>query len=226
LSETADPAPRVPEDKLRLLFALLFSSPEAVTQDRVRQVLYPEGDGEVAGPKEHLDALEEWMRARDLPLSVHQVGRSWRLLTSEDLADALVTVRKEAQKERLGPATLEVLALVAYRQPVLKADVDAIRGVQSGPHLRHLLDMRLVRILGRAELPGRPFLYGTTREFLDTFGLRDLSELPEAGRLAVPAEPGVGVSEADAEPKAEPEADAGAGPADDPQAAEAASEAQ
>lgn len=222
MSETADSAPRVPEDKLRLLFALLFSSPEAVTQDRIRQVLYPEGDGEVAGPKEHLDALEEWMRARDLPLSVHQVGRSWRLLTSEDLADALVTVRKEAQKERLGPATLEVLALVAYRQPVLKADVDAIRGVQSGPHLRHLLDMRLVRILGRAELPGRPFLYGTTREFLDTFGLRDLSELPEAGRLAVPAEPGVGVSEA--EPEAQ--ADAETGSADDPQAAEAASEAR
>ena len=195
MSDSPDPAPRIPDAKLRLLFALLFSSPESVTQDRIRQVLYPEGEEEVANPREHLDALEEWMRARDLPLVLHAVGRHWRLLTSEELADALVSVRQQAQKERLGPATLEVLALVAYRQPVLKADIDAIRGVQSGPHLRHLLDMRLVRILGRAELPGRPFLYGTSREFLDAFGLRDLSELPEAGRLAVPAEPGVTVTE-------------------------------
>ncbi len=187
---------RVSEDKLRLLFALLFSSPEAVTQDRVRQVLYPEGtdEAEQASPREHLEALEGWMAARDLPLVLHAVGRAWRLLTCEELADELISVRKQAQKERIGPATLEVLALVAYRQPVLKADVDAIRGVQSGPHLRHLLDMRMVRILGRAELPGRPFLYGTTKEFLDSFGLRDLSELPEAGRLAVPAEPGVVVT--------------------------------
>lgn len=187
---------RVSEDKLRLLFALLFSSPEAVTQDRVRQVLYPEGtdEAEQASPREHLEALEGWMAARDLPLVLHPVGRAWRLLTCEELADELISVRKQAQKERIGPATLEVLALVAYRQPVLKADVDAIRGVQSGPHLRHLLDMRMVRILGRAELPGRPFLYGTTKEFLDSFGLRDLSELPEAGRLAVPAEPGVVVT--------------------------------
>lgn len=214
------PEPRIAEDKLRLLFALLFSSPEAVTQDRIRQVLYPDGgaEDEQASPREHLAALETWMADRQLPLCLHTVGKAWRLLTTEDLAEALVSVRKAAQKERLGPATLEVLALVAYRQPVLKADVDAIRGVQSGPHLRHLLDMRMVRILGRAELPGRPFLYGTTREFLDSFGLRDLSELPEAGRLAVPAEPGVKVEQEPTEEPPEQAADAAA-------AAAAASEA-
>ena len=217
------------EDKLRLLFALLFSSPEAVTQDRVRQVLYPDGseEAEQASPREHLEALEAWMAARDLPLVLHAVGRAWRLLTCEELADELISVRKQAQKERLGPATLEVLALVAYRQPVLKADVDAIRGVQSGPHLRHLLDMRMVRILGRAQLPGRPFLYGTTKEFLDSFGLRDLGELPEAGRLAVPAEPGVVVvAEESAEPQAEAptEAQTNGEPAGAAESVEAAAE--
>lgn len=188
--------PSVPEDKLRLLFALLFSSPDAVTQDRIREVLYPaipDGDGgelneEAVAPKDHLPALQAWIDQRDLPLVVHQVGRAWRLLTSEDVADELTVVRKKVHKERMGPAALEVLSLVAYRQPILKADIDSVRGVKSGPHLRHLLDLRLVRILGRADLPGRPFLYGTTREFLDRFGLSDLKDLPEAGRLAVPAE--------------------------------------
>lgn len=185
--------------------------------ERMRQVLYParsaapvaEEDAEavaqsaeeteapaeeVASPRQHLEALEAWMEERDLPLVLHQVGKSYRLLTTEDYAADLQMARKASSAERVGPAALEVLALVAYRQPLLKADIDAIRGVKSGGHMRHLLDLRLVRILGRAELPGRPFLYGTTRTFLDRFGLRDLSELPEAGRLASSAEPGVSLS--------------------------------
>lgn len=183
-------AAAISDEKLRLLFALLFSAPDLVSLDRMRQVLYPDGD-DSHSPREHLDALEEWLLAKELPLSLHQVGRGYRLLTSEDLAEVLVASRKSSDKQKLGPATLEVLSLVAYRQPVLKADVDSIRGVKSGSHLRQLLDLRLVRILGRAELPGRPFLYGTTREFLDKFGLRDLKELPESSRLASPAESGV-----------------------------------
>lgn len=218
--------PQIADEKLRLLFALLFASPEAVNLERIRQVLYPvpeadvsagkvdgateEGDSqEHFSPRQHLDALEVWMAARDLPLVLHQVGRNYRILTSEDMADSLQAVRRSSQKESLGPAALEVLALVAYRQPVLKADIDAIRGVKSGSHLRHLLDLRLVRILGRAELPGRPFLYGTSREFLDRFGLRDLEDLPEAGRLANPAE------QVEATPEA-PDQEAGEAPAEAP----------
>lgn len=189
--------PGIPHERLRLLFALLFASPEPVSLDRIREVLYPRAAGEDAddaaqaeqfSPRAHLDALECWIAERQLPLIVRPVGKAWRLLTSEDVAAPLESVRKQGEQERLGPAALEVLALVAYRQPVLKADVDAIRGVKSGPHLRHLLDLRLVRMVGRAALPGRPFLYGTTREFLDRFGLESLRDLPEAGRLTAPAE--------------------------------------
>jgi segregation and condensation protein B len=189
----------ISEDKLRLLFALLFSAPDLVSLDRIRQVLYPEGDDNHS-PRQHLDALSEWIAAKELPLSLHQVGRGYRLLTTEDYADVLVASRKSSDKQKLGPATLEVLSLVAYRQPVLKADIDSIRGVKSGSHLRQLLDLRLVSILGRAELPGRPFLYGTTREFLDKFGLRDIKELPESSRLASPAESGVKIEAEVAEP--------------------------
>lgn len=195
--------PDIAPERLRLLFALLFSSPEPVSLDRIREVLYPRAeppgadadadapepvDEEQFSPRAHLEALERWIEDRELPLVVRGVGKAWRLLTSEDVAGPLESVRKQLAQERLGPAALEVLALVAYRQPVLKADVDAIRGVKSGPHLRHLLDLRLVRMVGRAALPGRPFLYGTTREFLDRFGLESLRDLPEAGRLTAPAE--------------------------------------
>ncbi len=195
LTETSETTPEpsdsaISDDKLRLLFALLFSAPDLVSLDRIRQVLYPDGD-DSQSPRQHLEALEEWLVVKELPLSLHQVGSGYRLLTSEDFAEVLVASRKSSDKQKLGPATLEVLSLVAYRQPVLKADIDSIRGVKSGSHLRQLLDLRLVRILGRAELPGRPFLYGTTREFLDKFGLRDLKELPESSRLAAPAESGV-----------------------------------
>ena len=206
----------VAEEKLQLLFALLFSSPEPVTQDRIREVLYPvpgENENEDAeqppaethSPRQHLEALETWMLERNLPLQLSRVGRSWRLLTSSAFAEPLASLRRTVHKNRLGPAALEVLALVAYRQPVLKADIDGIRGVNSGPHLRHLLDLRLVRILGRAEVPGRPFLYATTREFLDHFGLRDLDDLPEAGRLSAPAE---AEPETDADSSADPETEA------------------
>ena len=219
-----DTDPQISDDKLRLLFALLFSSPEAVNLERIRQVLYPTPEKAEAAsdekectpeavleelehfsPRQHLAALENWIEERNLPLVLHQVGRSWRLLTSEEMADSLQAVRKTAQKETLGPAGLEVLALVAYRQPVLKADIDAIRGVKSGSHLRHLLDLRLVRIMGRADLPGRPFLYGTSKDFLDRFGLRDLEDLPEAGRLANPAEQIAVEAESPSEPAAEAE---------------------
>lgn len=189
----------ISDDKLRLLFALLFSSPDLVSLDRIRQVLYPEGD-DSHSPRQHIDALSEWILVKELPLSLHQVGRGYRLLTTEDYAEVLVASRKSSDKQKLGPATLEVLSLVAYRQPVLKADIDSIRGVKSGSHLRQLLDLRLVSILGRAELPGRPFLYGTTRDFLDKFGLRDIKELPESSRLASPAESGVKIEAEVAEP--------------------------
>jgi segregation and condensation protein B len=262
------PGPTVPEEKLRLLFALLFSSPEPVNLDRIREVLYPhpirqtepdqvvesesgeaaeasaqadadlpaesdadpqadasgpqnaDSDAEQFSPKEHLQALEHWMQSRDLPLVLHVVGRSWRLLTSEEVADDLISVRRIVHKDRLGPAALEVLSLVAYRQPILKADIDAVRGVKSGPHLRHLLDMRLVRILGRADLPGRPFLYGTTREFLDRFGLKDLKDLPEASRLSNPAEAPPGP------PQTETEGAAAVAPESQPENAVASSDSE
>ena len=85
--------------------------------------------------------------------------------------------------ERVSPAGLETLAIVAYRQPVTKAEIEAIRGVQAGPVLRSLVDRGLVKVTGRADQPGAPLQYGTTREFLDRFGLASLKELPRDAEL-------------------------------------------
>jgi segregation and condensation protein B len=87
-------------------------------------------------------------------------------------------VGRKIESEKLSSAALETLAIVAYRQPVLRADIERIRGVASGEILRALLERGLVRVAGHAELPGQPIYYGTTNRFLEVFGLRDLQELP------------------------------------------------
>ena len=84
----------------------------------------------------------------------------------------------------MSPAALETLSVVAYRQPVTKAEVEAIRGVQAGPLLRSLVDRGFIRVTGRAPVPGNPLQYGTTRQFLEQFGLAQLNDLPRDGELA------------------------------------------
>jgi segregation and condensation protein B len=86
--------------------------------------------------------------------------------------------------ERISPAALETLAVVAYRQPVTKAEIEAIRGVQVGPILRTLVDRGLAKVVGRADVPGHPLQYGTTKSFLDRFGLSGLDDLPRDSELA------------------------------------------
>ena len=95
----------------------------------------------------------------------------------------LVRVRTET---KLTQASLETLAIIAYKQPIIRADVEAIRGVATGEMIRGLMSKGLVRIVGRAEVLGRPMLYGTTRKFLETFGLNSIKDLPKAEELKKP----------------------------------------
>jgi segregation and condensation protein B len=109
------------------------------------------------------------------------------MVTRPELAPWLVRLARARSRVRLSRASLEALAIVAYRQPVSRPEVDAIRGVSSEGVLDSLMERRLVRIAGRKEAPGRPFLYETTREFLIAFGLRDLNDLPKVeSELIVP----------------------------------------
>ncbi len=117
-------------------------------------------------------------------LQIQEVASGYRLCTRPEYGAHVQRLVRLGELDPLTRATLEVLAIVAYRQPVTRAEVDVVRGVQSVHHLLKLQDRRLIREVGRKPGPGRPILYGTTEGFLRYFGLRDLSALPAAGNGA------------------------------------------
>jgi len=114
---------------------------------------------------------------------VESVAGGWQIMTLPRFADVLAALHRSRQETRLSPASLETLAIIAYKQPILRADIESIRGVASGEVVRSLMDRHLVKIVGRAEELGRPMLYGTTKTFLEVFGLASLKDLPQAEEL-------------------------------------------
>ena len=166
--------PATPEDLSRILCALLLSSKESHSLLRLAQATNTSTPEVKAG----LDVLRQKIRDGELPLEIEIAGEQVRFLTTPDVFDYLRKLRSVKKQEKLSPAALETLAVVAYRQPVMRAEVEAIRGVKAGPILRMLLDHRMIGIVGRADVPGRPLQYGTTQHFLETFGLENLQDLP------------------------------------------------
>lgn len=165
--------------------ALLFASDTPVEAERIQEVLDLGSEAEARALVLDLKARYE---AEDRGLQIVEVGGGFRMVTRPEVAPWLVRLAKSRTRSRLSRSALETLAIVAYRQPVSRPEIDVVRGVNSEAVLEGLLDRRLIRIAGRKDAPGRPFLYETTREFLVAFGLRDLSELPQvAGDLPQPA---------------------------------------
>lgn len=164
----------------RAVAALLFAANEPLSAGRLASLLGGASDTRVEAA---LVACGERLRASGLPFDLRTIAGGWQLLTSTD-QDAVVTRLARVRKdEKVSPASLETLSIIAYRQPVTKAEIEAIRGVQVGPILRALVDRGFVRVAGRAEVPGHPLLYGTTKKFLDSFGLSGLAELPRDAEL-------------------------------------------
>ena len=164
--------------------ALLFASDVPLEAERIRDVVGLESVGEA---RRLVDELRERYDAGGRALTIAEVGGGFRMVTRPEMAPWLVRLARARTKTRLSRQSLETLAIIGYRQPVSRPEVDAIRGVNSEGVLDSLLERRLIRIAGRKDAPGRPFLYETTREFLVAFGLRDLSELPKVdGELVVP----------------------------------------
>lgn len=130
-----------------------------------------------------LKQLNELYDNRGSAFSVESVAGGYQLLTRSKLAPWVEKFAPAADDLRLSPPAMETLAVVAYRQPVLRAEVEAIRGVGCGELLRQLMERELLRIVGRYQGLGRPLLYGTTKRFLQSFGLRDLDGLPRAREL-------------------------------------------
>ncbi len=115
---------------------------------------------------------------------IEQVSGGYRLMTRPEHAPIVAAMHRSRATTRLSKPALETLAIIAYRQPITRAELEAIRGVACGEVVRTLMDRRMVKITGRAEELGRPMLYGTTRQFLDTFGLASIKDLPKPEELA------------------------------------------
>ena len=176
--------------------AALMASDEPLTPRRLAAAAGLADAAEARQIVEHLQALYD---QDDTAFQVEELGGGFQLLTRPRYHPWLARLRRTGPEVRLTPAARETLAIVAYRQPITRADVEAIRGVQSGDMLHQLMDKGLVRIAGRDDSLGRPVLYATTRKFLQVFGLRSLRDLPQAQELAEPSKKrGKKIPEADA----------------------------
>jgi segregation and condensation protein B len=127
--------------------------------------------------KKALDELSGQFREGVSGIVLHEVAGGWQLRSSPDMSE-FARRHLRMKPQRLTRAALETLAIIAYRQPVTRPEIEDIRGVDSGAVVKALLERKLIKILGKKEEPGRPILYGTTREFLEFFALKDLASLP------------------------------------------------
>jgi segregation and condensation protein B len=155
--------------------ALLFASGKVLSSARIARALNVETPIVQAA----LAELVVLWAGRPGAIELLEVGGGFRFLTRPAFHEDVGLLRPSQGPERLSPAALETLSVVAYRQPITRADVEAVRGVQSGPLLRLLQERDLIRITGRSSEPGHPLLYGTTKRFLDHFGLKSLKALPD-----------------------------------------------
>lgn len=163
--------------------ALLINADRPVTEGRLAELL---GLSSKRASKEVIAAIEQLNRGYEQTgraFRAERLAGGWQLLTLASFGPLLNRVHTDRQQSRLSQPALETLAIIAYRQPLMRAEIEAIRGVASGEVLRGLLERRLIKIVGRAEELGRPMLYGTTKEFLKVFGLSSLEDLPSVDGL-------------------------------------------
>jgi segregation and condensation protein B len=180
----------------RVIEALLFSAQKPLSIREITTAIKGAGaeDPAAAGPNEFARASETEIAAALEELKIEYIqeqrafqiiekAEGWQLATDPAFARWVRQLFSAPKPARLSAPALETLAIIAYRQPITRADVEAVRGVNIDGVLQTLIERGLVRIAGRAEIPGRPLLYETTRFFLDHFGLRNLDELPNVEEL-------------------------------------------
>ena len=158
-----------------ILEAILFVSPEPVPVARLMSIVGTVSKAEV------VQALEILSHDLDQPgrgIQLVQVAGGYRLVTKQEYGLWLKRMEKAKATQKLSRSALESLAIIAYKQPLVRAEIEEIRGVETSGVLRTLCERKLVRIVGRKDVPGRPIMYGTTKFFLEHFGLQDLSQLP------------------------------------------------
>lgn len=167
------------EDIKNIIESLLFVADSPLTIERLKQLLDCADGKEIRGA---LGALSAEYEARNGGFYLSEVAGGYQIRTRPAYSEWVKRLVKPAPV-RLSQPALETLAIIAYKQPVIRADIEHLRGVDCGGVLRMLMEKKLIRVLGRKEIPGRPLIYATTKEFLEVFDLKDLRELPTAGEI-------------------------------------------
>ena len=160
--------------------ALLFAAGEPLTVKRITDAIKGTDPKDI---RALLKSLQEEYDEHKRGFALEEIAGGFQLLSRPEYAEYVSQLIRTRVQGKLSQAALETLAIIAYRQPIGRADIENIRGVQAGPLLRTLLDRKLIRIVGRQEVPGRPFLYGTTKQFLERMGLKALNDLPRIEEL-------------------------------------------
>lgn len=167
------------EETKVILEAVIFASDSPLSVDRMREILPDVEKSEITRLLQELVHEYETKRGGFL---LQEVAGGFQFRTRADLSYWIGKLMK-GKAAQLSHAAMETLAIVAYKQPVVKSEIDRIRGVDGGSSLKGLLEKKLVRIMGRKDVPGKPMMYGTTKKFLEVFNLKDLAELPTLKEL-------------------------------------------
>lgn len=158
-----------------ILEAILFVSPEPVPVARLMSIVGTVSKAEVV---QSLEILSHDLDQEGRGIQLVQVAGGYRLATKQEYGPWLKRMDKAKAAQKLSRSALESLAIIAYKQPLVRSEIEEIRGVETSGVLRTLCERKLVRIVGRKDVPGRPIMYGTTKFFLEHFGLQDLTQLP------------------------------------------------
>jgi segregation and condensation protein B len=162
-----------------IIEALIFASDTPLAPEKIRAV-FPEV--EKTEIKEIIDQLVMEYNERQGGISLQEVAGGFQFRTNPELGQWIKKL-KSTKHYHLSPQALETLAIIAYKQPIVKSEIESIRGVDVGSPLKGLLEKKLVRIVGRKDVPGKPIIYGTTRKFLEVFNLKDIMDLPNIREL-------------------------------------------
>jgi len=187
---TDDQQPDVPEPDQEItttvesvVEAILFASDESLTEARLAGIV----ETSTKEIRRIIKNLNEKYQANNNAFRIEQIAGGYQMLTLSPYNHWLKKLLRVRSDNKLSPAAMETLAIIAYKQPVIRADIEAIRGVAVGEVIRSLSYKGLVKIVGRAEILGRPMLYGTTKKFLEVFGLNTLKDLPKVQELREPS---------------------------------------
>jgi segregation and condensation protein B len=178
-SAASEAAKAAEDEAAATVEAILFASDSPLTAAKIASV----AELPTRVVKQAIETINERYARAKSAFRIEAIAGGYQVLTLPEYHDVLSRLVRAKSESRLSQAAMETLAIVAYRQPIMRADIEAIRGVACGDMLRGLMEKGLVRIVGRAEVLGRPMLYGTARRFLEVFGLASLDDLPGVEEL-------------------------------------------